>query len=574
MSQTATAEAISHRLKDDRDGDWHALGHGVEIWRPAWSSKAQALLTPEIVALVSQLHRQLEATRQHLLEARRARQLRWNDGALPSPPEHRQAAAPDWRVAALPQDLMRRRVEITGPVNNRRMVIGMLNRNAAGVRADTAMLDFEDSMKPSWRNVLDGVENVIGVATGELSAVKAGTEGAPDEIKRLDPRDMALPMVRVRGLHLDESNLRVDGSLVAAGLLDFAICFGSTAELLLRRGTTPTYYVPKVEHHAEARWWNDLFRQAQQCLGMAVGSLRATFLIETLPAALDIEGILFEIRQHAAGLNVGRWDKIFSDIKVLMRHRDRIMADRSTIGMNRPWMRAYAETLIDVCHRRGAMAIGGMAAFTPGRDAASRARQTAKVLADKRFEFDLGHDGCWVSHPYFIDAALEAFPRDRQLDVRPSQVPRPATLLPAGGGPYSESGLRTNLRVAIAYLEGWNRDIGCIAWDDLMEDLATLEISRAQTWQWLHHRIALDDGTVVSRQRVEEVLDQELERIETAVKAQAPCGEAAASSIDSFRRARADAGSLFADAEEPSAEFAPFLSRASEPVPKPAHEGG
>lgn len=562
LSQAAETESVSPLRAAD---SWLALGHGLDIRRAAWTPAAQSLLTPEVVALVARLHRHLEAERQTLLAARHERQARWDDGELPCPPHHAEAAAAGWRVAEIPADLLRRRVEITGPVDNRRMVINMLSRSATGARADTAMLDFEDSMKPTWTNVMRGVRNVVGAAAGELSAVKAGKDGAAAKIYQLDPSDMALPMVRVRGLHLDESNLRLGGAPVAGGLLDFVLCFASSAERLLRRGMTPAYYVPKVEHHTEARWWNALFGHTQRSLGLPAGTLRATFLIETLPAALDIEAILFEIRDHAAGLNVGRWDKIFSDIKVLMRHPDRIMADRASIGMNRPWMRAYAETLIDVCHRRGAMAIGGMAAFTPGRDADTRARQTAKVLADKRFEAELGHDGCWVSHPYFIDTALAAFARDNQLDQRPASLPPPADLLPAGGGPYSDAGLRTNLRVAIAYLEGWNRGLGCVAWDDLMEDLATLEISRAQTWQWLHHGVTLEGGGVVDSARVARCLDEELTKIEQEIETSAP-DEVRDLATARFRRARRHAGELFAGADSPSAQFAPFLSQAIEPL--------
>ncbi len=558
-----TIVADTPHVADPRSSDWLVLGHGVSIRRTAWTAKARQVLTPEAIALVGNLHRSLESERQELLVQRVARQLRFDDGALPTPPRHADADATNWSVAPLPQDLRRRRVEITGPVSNRSMVITMLSRTTPGtggqgVRADTAMLDFEDSMKPVWDQVVDGVHNVVGACRGELRATKRKPDGSTKTYV-LDPRDMALPMVRVRGLHLDESNVRVDETSVAGGLLDLALCFINSYEHLLRRGMTPTYYVPKCEHHLEARWWNRLFVELQKGLGVPIGTLRATFLIETLPAAFAIEPILFEIREHAAGLNVGRWDKIFSDIKVLMKHPGRVMADRATIGMNRPWMRAYAERLIDVCHRRGAMAIGGMAAFTPGRDAATRDRQTAKVLEDKRLEASLGHDGCWVSHPYFIATALGAFPNDHQLDFRAVDVPLPEALLPQGTAPRTEAGLRTNLRVAIAYLEGWSRGLGCVAWDNLMEDLATLEISRAQTWQWLHHRTALDDGTYVERDRVERLLDEELTSIEREVEAGAPTADAATQALRSFRQARDEAGRLFA-----SQSFEPFLATASD----------
>jgi malate synthase len=408
--------------------------------------------------------------------------------------------------------MLRRRVEITGPVNDAKMVINMLSRNDEGVRADAAMLDFEDSMKPAWANVVAGVENVIEAAEGTLAFVKRGPAGEALKTYRLDPADMPLLMVRVRGLHLDEANVRVDGEPVAAGLFDLALVACHTARTLLDQGKTPAYYVPKVEHYCEARWWNRLFTAVEQALVLPVGTFKATFLIETLPAAFQIEEILYEIRDHAAGLNVGRWDKIFSDIKTLLTHADRVLADRASIGLNRPWMRAYAEQLVRVCHRHGAFAMGGMAAFTPGRTPEARAAQTAKVVADKEFEAGLGHDGCWVSHPYFIGPAMRPFTRDHQLDVVPATPERP-DLLPQGGGPYTLAGLRTNVRVGIAYLKGWRDDLGCVAWDDLMEDLATLEISRAQVNQWRYHRVRLDSGEEVTDDLVRQVFAEELQKI-------------------------------------------------------------
>ena len=290
---------------------------------------------------------------------------------------------------------------------------------------------------------------------------------------------MALLMARCRGLHLAEANLRVDGEPVSGGLMDLALSVFHTAATLIDQDKTPKYYVPKVEHHLEARWWNRLFGLLEGAVGIPHGTIRATFLIETLPAAFQMEEILYELRDHAAGLNVGRWDKIFSDIKVVKEHPDRILADRASISLNRPWMKNYAQRLIKICHRHGAFAMGGMAAFTPGRTAERRAEQTAKVVEDKEFEFSLGHDGCWVSHPYFIGPAMCLHPRQparrRAADRRPAGPPAP------GHAPADPRGARKNVRVGIGYLEGWNRDIGCVAWDDLMEDLATLEISRAQS---------------------------------------------------------------------------------------------
>ncbi len=493
---------------------WIALGDGVELWAAADGPRCRELLTGRAVAMVAALHRSLSPQRDELLAARLERQKRWDAGDLPGYlPKDSEAVVGDWTVAEVPADLRRRRVEITGPVNDPKMVIKMLSRNELGHRADCAMVDFEDSMKPTWDHIVEGVHNVIGAAEKNLTYVKPARGSQPERPYAVDPEDMAKLWVRVRGMHLTESNVRVDGEPVAAGLFDLALCLLHAAPPQVTRGETPAFYVPKCEHFLEARWWQQLFVEAQEQAGLPVGTLRATFLIETLPAAFQIEEILYEIRQHAAGLNVGRWDKIFSDIKVLKAHPDRVMADRASIGMGRPWMKAYAERLIRICHRRGAYAIGGMSAFTPGKTAELRQHQVSKVLEDKHFEFALGHDGCWVSHPYFIGPALEAFPADQQLSKTLDASADYPDLLPRSTPPHTMDGLRTNVRVGIAYLEGWRRGLGCVAWDHLMEDLATLEISRAQVWQWCRHRIELDDGQRVTPELVREVFDQELDKI-------------------------------------------------------------
>lgn len=514
LAMTPTMTSAMPRSDVNGRADRLELAPGVEIHAPAWTPAALRVLTPGALRRLAVLHRDFEPWRQELLVARRERQAEWDRGAVP-----RTLEGPDtaphrggWRVAPLPQDLLRRRVEITGPVHDAKMVINMLTRNEAGARADAAMLDFEDSLKPAWVNVVAGFENLIGAATGTLTYERPASAERPAKLYRLDVEDMPLVMVRCRGLHLVESKLTVDGEPVAAGLFDLALTVHHVAATLLAQGRTPKFYVPKCEHHLEARWWNALFAAIEEAEAFPRGTLRTTFLIETLPAAFQVEEILYELRERAAGMNVGRWDKIFSDIKVLAEHPDRVLADRATIGLERPWMRAYAERLIAVCHRHGAFAMGGMAAFTPGRSEAARAEQTAKVVADKRFEAGLGHDGCWVSHPYFISPALSAFPRDHQLDVEP-RIGEPSELLPQGGGPRTLAGLRKNVRVGIAYLQGWRADQGCVAWDDLMEDLATLEISRAQTWQWLRHGVELEEGISVDRALVERVFGEELARI-------------------------------------------------------------
>ncbi len=544
------------------DVGWKTLAPGVEINEAAWTPAAERILTPSALHLVVRLHRELQEERRRLLGSRVERQEAVDRGALPGYLDGDVAdrARGDWTIAPLPEDLLARRVEITGPINDPKMVINMLSRAPSGDRADAAMLDFEDSMKPSWANVAQGMENLIGAADGTLSFVQPARGDRPEKLYELNPEDMPLLMVRCRGLHLDEANLRVDGEAVSGGLMELALATYHTAERLIAQGKTPKYYVPKVEHYLEARWWDTLLRLIEEALGLPLSTVRATFLIETLPAAFQMEEILYELRDHAAGLNVGRWDKIFSDIKVLRQHPDRILADRGSISLNRPWMKNYALRLIGICHRHGAFAMGGMAAFTPGRTPEMRERQTRKVLEDKEFEFSLGHDGCWVSHPYFIAPAMSAFPRENQLDVIPEIEDRP-DLLPASTPPRTLDGLRKNVRVGIAYLKGWNQDIGCVAWDDLMEDLATLEISRAQTWQWLHHGVELDDGTIVTRALVEGTFEEELTRIADEVREAMAAYEedVVGAEIERFASAKADACRIFTETE-----FRPFLSISSE----------
>jgi malate synthase len=492
------------------------MGTELEV-TPDGRGRAERILVPAALRWLIELHRELEPLRQKLLAARRLRQKAHDEGELPTylPPSE---ASSDWTIAPLSLDLLRRRVEITGPVSDPKMVINMLSRTETGDRADAAMLDFEDSMKPSWTNVLQGLENLIGAADGTLAFSRPATGNQPAKEYRLDPDDMPLLMVRVRGLHLDESNVVIEGARVAAGLFDLALSAWHTAGRLIERGRTPKYYVPKCEHHLEARWWNQLFTRVEEALSIPIGTCKVTFLIETLPAAYQTEEILYEIRDHAAGLNVGRWDKIFSDIKTLKEHPDRVLADRGSISLNRSWMKNYALNLIRICHRHGAFAMGGMAAFTPGGTPELRAEQTSKVVADKQLEASMGHDGCWVSHPYFIGPAMSAFPSENQLGALPAIEERP-DLMPRSEGPRTLEGLRKNVRVGIAYMKGWNQDIGCVAWDDLMEDLATLEISRAQVWQWLRHSITLDDGPTVGLDLVQRIFDEESVTIEHEVRA-------------------------------------------------------
>ena len=471
------------------------------LWTPEW----QAIFTPGLIKLLIQLHNDFSEERLSLLNQRIERQHSYNSGSLPTFLDQTALAVKgDWQVSPLPPELLCRRVEITGPVHSKKMVINMLNRNPEGSRADMAMLDFEDSMKPSFLNVLSGYQNVLGAVRGDLSFK------SEDKTTQITPHDSAYVMVRCRGLHLIESNIKINGAPISAGLLDLAVCFYHTALIYLAQNKTPKYYIPKCEHYLEARWWNKLFSALESFLKIPLGTLKATFLIETLSAAFQVEEILFEIKDHAAGLNVGRWDKIFSDIKVLRFHPSRVLADRDLITMQKPWMENYAKRVVAICHNRGALAIGGMSAFTPGKSESQREEQTKKVLEDKQREASWGHDGCWVSHPYFIGCALSAFSFDNQLHFKLSEFNKYSDLLPQGGGPYTLAGLRTNIRVGIAYLHGWNQGQGCIALDNKMEDLATLEISRAQIWQWNNYQVMLKEGMIVNQELIRQTFDQEL----------------------------------------------------------------
>jgi malate synthase len=479
-----------------------------------WNAEYKELFPDDLIRLLVHMHEKFNLRRRRLLEERKERQKKFDQGELPQfLDQNSEAVSGNWKVSPIPRELQVRRVEITGPVNSAKMVINMLNRNEDGHRADMAMLDFEDSMKPIFQNVLDGMKNVIGAVSGSLTAFSGNKN------YKLNSSDMAYVMVRCRGLHLDETNLRIHGEDVSGGLFDLTVSFFHTAKLYITQGLTPKYYIPKCEHYLEARWWNDVFNELEKMLGLPRPTLRATFLIETLPATYMAEEILYEIREHAAGLNVGRWDKIFSDIKVLRNHPDRIMADRASITMTRSWMENYAKRVIKICHDRGAFAMGGMAAFTPGKSKEQRREQTEKVLIDKKREAEWGHDGCWVSHPYFIGVAMQAMTFNNQLQ-KIIDFDKYADILPRNEGPHTLNGLRTNIRVGIAYMHGWQNDIGCVAFDNLMEDLATLEISRAQTWQWLHHCLKLDDGEVVSVDLIRKIFDEEYQKIFSEFKSE------------------------------------------------------
>jgi malate synthase len=468
-----------------------------------------ALLSPEALEFVAGLVRRFRGRLDGLLERRVERRAAWQAGeALDFLPETAEVRRGDWRVAPLPDDLLCRVVEITGPVE-RKMVINALNSGA-----NTFMADFEDANSPTWDNLVQGQLNLRDAVRREIEYTQPETGKA---YRLQEP--VATLLVRPRGLHLPERHCTVDGRPVPGALFDFGLYLFHNARALRDRGTGPYFYLPKLESHLEARFWNDVFLAAQQMLGMPRGTIKATVLIETLPAAFEMDEILYELREHSSGLNCGRWDYIFSFIKCRRQDPAAVLPDRSQVTMEQPFLRAYAQLAVRTCHRRGVHAIGGMAAQIPIKsDPAANEAALEKVRADKRREVRDGHDGTWVAHPGLVAVARETFEREmsgpHQLERRRADLyVEAADLLRVPQGTRTEAGLRWNLRVGLQYLEAWLGGNGCVPLYHLMEDAATAEISRAQVWQWRHHGARLDDGRVVTRELVERTLVEELESI-------------------------------------------------------------
>ena len=466
----------------------------------------EEILTDDAIAFVADLTRRFRPTIETLLAAR---QDRLRAGApLDFLPETREIRAAEWQGASIPKDLATRVVEITGPVD-RKMVINALNSGA-----NCFMADFEDSNAPTWDNNVQGQMNLRDAIRGTIEY----TDAASGKEYRLNERTATL-LVRPRGLHLPEQHLLVDGKPAPGCLFDFGLYFFHNAHTLLERGTGPYFYLPKLEHHLEARLWNDVFLAAQKALGIPRGTIRATVLIETLPAAFQMDEILYELREHSAGLNCGRWDYIFSFIKSRRDDPAAVLPDRSQVTMQQPFLRAYTQLAIRTCHRRGVQAMGGMAAQIPIKDDADASRAALeKVRADKLREVTDGHDGTWVAHPGLVAVAREVFEAvmsgPNQLDrLREDVTVTARELLEVPRGTRTEEGLRLNVRVGVQYLEAWLHGLGCVPLYHLMEDAATAEISRAQVWQWIHHRAALEDGRVVDAALVREIADEELEWI-------------------------------------------------------------
>ncbi|HKN79975.1 MAG TPA: malate synthase A [Actinomycetota bacterium] len=480
---------------------------GVEVLGPT-EPRFDEILTEEALAFVAGLQREFGGRRAELLDARVERQARLDDGERPGFVEAtRSIREADWRVAPAPPDLRDRRVEITGPTD-RKMVINALN---SGARC--FMADLEDANAPTWSNMIEGQVNLADAVRRTIQLT------GPDRREYRLKEQPATLLVRPRGWHLPERHLVVDGAPMSGSLFDFGLAFFHNAREQLERGTGPYFYLPKLEGHLEARLWNDVFLWAQDRLAIAPGTIRATVLIETILAAFEMDEILYELREHSAGLNAGRWDYIFSVIKKFRRHPGFVLPDRARITMTVPFMRAYTELLVRTCHRRGAHAMGGMAAYIPSRrDPEANELALAKVAEDKEREANAGFDGTWVAHPDLVETAMTEF--DRVLGDRPNQLDRQRDDVDVSaeqlldvripGGEITEAGLRTNVNVRLRYLASWLSGVGAAAIDNLMEDAATAEISRSQIWQWVEHGTELSSGEPVTADLARSTIEIEI----------------------------------------------------------------
>jgi malate synthase len=511
------------------------------------AARYDEILIPAALGFLAELHRRFDGRRRELLEARAARQRRFDAGELPDFLfETRHIRDDDsWHVAPIPADLQDRRVEITGPVD-RKMIINALNSGATHY-----MADFEDANSPTWDNNLEGQINLKDRWEGKIDFTD------PDSGKHYTVgSNPAVLIVRPRGWHLPEAHLTVDGEPIAGALFDFGLYIFHNAQALLRQGTAPYFYLPKLESHREARLWNEVFLFAQEQLDLIPGTIKATVLIETLPAAFEMDEILWELRQHIAGMNAGRWDYIFSFIKTFAKRSDPrfVLPDRSQVVMGEAFLGAYAALLVRTCHRRKAFAMGGMAAQIPIKnDPAANETAFAKVRADKEREVRDGYDGTWVAHPDLVPVAKEVF--DRMMP-QPNQVSRVRLhvnvrrddLLKIHDGTKTEAGFRLNIRVGVQYIEAWLRGRGAVPIYNLMEDAATAEISRAQIWQWIKAGAELEGGIVATSEFFARALDEEMDVVNAEIGA------------DNYTKGRfPEAINLFRDLSL-AKEFAPFLT--------------
>ena len=488
------------------------LPNGVDILGPVQPG-FEEILTPEALNFVAGLARTYTRRVSELLDARRQRQALFDAGERPNFLESTKSVRErEWTVAPLPKDLLDRRVEITGPVD-RKMVINALNSGAK-----CFMADFEDSSAPAWANMIEGQMNLRDAVRRDITFVDAKRN---KNYKLND--EIATLLVRPRGWHLWEKHVRVDGHPVPAGIFDFGLYFFHNVKELLARDSGPYFYLPKMESHKEARLWNDIFLYSQKLLGVEKGTIKATCLIETLPAAFEMDEILYELRDHSAGLNCGRWDYIFSCIKVVRNDEAHVLPDRSQVGMTQHFMRSYSQLAIKTCHRRGVHAMGGMAAQIPIKnDAEANEAAMNKVKADKEREVTDGHDGTWVAHPALVPLAKDIFdahmPNANQIEKKREDVDvNQDDLLRVPEGNRTDAGLRQNISIGIQYIEAWLRGVGCVPLHNLMEDAATAEISRAQLWQWIRHKATLEDGRVVTPTLFRETMEEELLEIQKSV---------------------------------------------------------
>jgi malate synthase len=481
---------------------------GVDI-KGAFSPEFAEILTPEAIAFAADLQRKFNGRRKELLQKRVDRQVQLDAGVLPDfLPETKYIREGDWTCASFPDDIQDRRVEITGPVD-RKMIINALNSGAK-----VFMADFEDSNSPTWENNISGQLNLRDANRKTISF--SSPEGKQYNLKD----QIAVLFVRPRGWHLLEKHVLVDGEVMSGSIFDFALYFFHNVKYRLEKGSGLYLYLPKMESHLEARLWNDIFVEAQHKLGVPQGTVKGTVLIETILATFELDEILYELREHSAGLNCGRWDYIFSYIKKLVKHEQFLLPDRAQVTMSVPFMKAYSELVIKTCHKRNIHAMGGMAAQIPikGDDAANEAA-LEKVRADKEREARAGHDGTWVAHPALVPIAMAEFnkymPTPNQIFNKREDVQvTAADLLKAPEGTITLNGLRMNVNVGIQYLEAWLRGNGCVPIHNLMEDAATAEISRTQVWQWVHHpKATLENGERITKELVKELIAEELETI-------------------------------------------------------------
>jgi malate synthase len=494
-----------------------ATGTRLELRASYDDSRFDPVLTPDALEFVAALQREFGGRRSELLATREQRRARLREGSesLDFPGSTASIREGDWNVAPVPDDLQQRWVEITGPTE-RKMVINALNSGADGF-----MADFEDANSPTWRNMVEGHINLRDAIEGTITY--DGSDGRHYELEE----NPATLLVRPRGWHLPERHLLFGGEPVSGSLFDFGMYFYHCGPRLLERGTAPYFYLPKLESHLEARLWNDVFKFAQDAVGLEHGTIKATVLIETLPAAFEMDEILYELRDHSAGLNAGRWDYIFSAIKCFPDRPEMVLPDRGDVTMTVPFMHAYTELLAATCHRRGAHAMGGMAALIPSRKGNDEANEKALqgVRDDKEREVGQGYDGTWVAHPDLVPVAREVF--EKRLGDAPNQLDRQrddvdvtaAQLLdlPSTPGHITEGGLRTDVNVGFQYISFWLGGRAAAAINSLMEDAATAEISRSQIWQWIHHGVQLEDGRTVTRELVRQVLDEETAKIRDEV---------------------------------------------------------